>query len=192
MILRLSVLVLGMFFSLCLSAQDEVEVTDDGLILRERSLNLTGLLNQFIPFGNPTTKIGPVMYAETKIRGQKIRRFGFGANVDPDDDSQTYFHLRFGGGKELTINEKWSYLRGLDVWAFIGNFNVPGEASSNSFFGLDSGIGIAPFFGAKYHISERVNLGTETNLFLGLSSDDGIALRAVPPISLFLSVRFVK
>jgi len=98
-----------------------------------------------------------------------------------------------GGGKELQINESWSYYRGLDVWAFAGNFNLPNEViNTNFFFGIDSGIGLAPFVGIKYHVAENVNIGTESNLFVGLNSNDGFLVRAVPPISLFVSLRFVK
>ncbi len=162
-------------------------------VLKERSINLTGLLTQFIPFGNPSIRGGPITYAETKIKNNKLRRFGIGMNIDPDNEANTYFHIRFGGGKEIKVSEKWSYYRGLDVWAFVGNFNLPGEnVNTANFFFVDSGIGIAPFVGAKYHITPNVNIGTESNLFIGLNTDDGALIKAIPPISLFISFRFPK
>lgn len=180
-------------FAINVQAQDDDEELIYPQVIRERSLNLTGLLNQFIPFGNPNTRVGPITYAETKIKGQKIRRFGLGMNVDPNDETQTYFHFRFGGGKELMISDSWSYYRGLDIWAFAGNFNLPNDSIDNSFFfSIDSGIGLAPFVGVKYHVTENVNIGTESNLFIGLNTNDGFLVRAVPPISLFISMRFVK
>jgi len=81
MIKPLLISVIFIFISHFSFGQDDEDVIYP-TVYKERSLNLTGLLNQFIPFGNLSSKVGPITYAETKIKGEKIRRFGIGINVE--------------------------------------------------------------------------------------------------------------
>ncbi len=163
----------------------------------EHGLNITPLLVQFAPFGGTEITTSIVAYQFQRIKNRRIFRTGVGFNlhsVDDDDFSDIHINLRMGFGKEHGLSPKWSFYKGLDFWFFAGNEKTPIGSVGNRFFNdTAAGIGLAPFVGLKFHISEKVNLGTETHfLFSYLMSHEELAFKVVPPVSLFLNVRFKR
>ncbi|MEM7374003.1 MAG: hypothetical protein AAF587_35755 [Bacteroidota bacterium] len=168
--------------------QDQDSSASKVRIFKERGLNMTPLLVQFVPLGKSSVNSGPIVYQSQSIKNGKLARFGLGGNLDSNAET---FHLnvRFGLGKEIVINPKWTYYRGTDLWLFGGNQNTP--ISSFSFESV-AGIGVAPFIGLKYHINSFLNLATESHIFIGVADLNPFVLQVIPPLSLLLNVRLPK
>ena len=161
----------------------------------EHGLNITPLLVQFVPFGGTEITTSMVAYQYQLIKNRRIFRTGVGFNLHSVGDSEElHLNLRIGFGKEHGLGPKWTFYKGMDFWFFAGEKNTPLGGIDNNFFNDEAvGLGLAPFVGIKFHISERINLGTETHFLLGyLMSHDEVAFKVVPPASLFLNIRFKR
>lgn len=154
---------------------------------REISMNMSPLLTMLIPFNRTDPNLaGPYMIQTIKYKGDNFFRFSFGARINgtSSSDGGLHFNTRIGWGKRRFINERLSYLISGDINLSIGN--------SNTVFGTrDVGsLTVGPTWGIQYRINDKVNIGTDTALQLGVSADifSFVVIDFIPPVSIFLNI----
>ena len=157
-------------------------------IYKERGVNITPFLVQFIPLGKSGINQGFVAFQSQRIKKGKLLRLGIGADINIEQEN-TSLNLRLGFGKEISMDAHWTYYRGIDIWFFAGNVNIPVVSVFND---GTAGIGMAPFVGIKYHLTPFLNLATETHFFTGIAFESPLTFRLIPPLSLLLNVRLSK
>lgn len=166
----------------------EADSSSQITIFKERGFNMTPFLTQFVPLGKTTINSGPVVFQNQSIKNGRITRFGLGGAVDANGETAS-INIRFGLGKEIPLNPKWTYYRGTDLWLFAGSNTF----QTNPIFREESaGIGLAPFIGIRYHLTPFLNLATETAVFFGVTDLNPFLLQIIPPLALFLNVRIPK
>lgn len=157
------------------------------------SLNVSGLLAGFIPFGgNNPTEVGPVSFRVKSFREKLAWRTGLGFNIpefmETDDGEQNYFTLAFGLEWQSELAPKFSMTYGGDLLFAAGGFNLPGGDEDE--FG---GFALAPFIGLAYPLDDWVSLTVESALLAGPNSaNGGLLIKTIPPISVFLQIYWDK
>ena len=165
------------------NAQEEITVR------KEIGLNMTTFISQFVPFNNTTSMTGPYDFSFKRYKGNRAFRFGMGMHIKPEVFFSTgrlnSINLRFGFEKRKNIYNKWKYTRAFDAFLYAGNFNLPDDTSDE-----DGGLGAGMGFGIEYHFNEKVYVSTEAMLLAGLSVESGILLEFLPPMAVFIHMRF--
>lgn len=187
----LLILILFLFFGVSgsLVAQVSLDSTSSNTRIktRELSMNMTPLLTMLIPFNRANPRIvGPYMIQTIRYKGDNFFRFSLGADLSDIGASGENAHVnfRFGWGKRRYISKKLSYLISGDLIVSLGDLNIQGVQSNGG-----STFGIGPTWGLQYRISDKVNIGTDTALLIGLNTDGFgiIAFEFIPPVSVFLN-----
>jgi hypothetical protein len=157
-------------------------------------LNMTPLLTQLIPFNRADPRdFGPfLMRFKNYKNGKNAIRFGLGVQILGEDiffsteESKTFLNIQWGWERRKNISDRWSYTKGIEAVALIGNSNLPNERNSES---VSVGVGLP--WGIEYAIAPRITLSTEIELVL-LVSEFGPTIRLLPPVGLFLNYYFTK
>lgn len=169
------------------------QVPVDPLKYKEYGFNMTGLVANFIPFNS--TKLGIQRYAlsykYTRIKKKSGKlatlRLGMGLNNIFDADGTFNFNFRIGMEKKKKLSEKWTFISGNDFIMLV----EPVNPNAKDFFFEDTpriGVGYSHPFGIEYHLNNRVSIYTETALQI-VAGFPPVAVRIVPPASIFLNVR---
>jgi hypothetical protein len=146
----------------------------------EVGLNMTNLLTKFVPlsFNNESIQMIGVKYRW--YRRNRAIKIDVGASVDSDNGDQfrqQFFFFSFGVEKRRALGtNKFSYS---SAWEMTLNANP-----NDFFFGFSRGYGI------EYHFSNYAFVSTQTSLTIGASDQSGLAVKLLPPTSIFLNVRF--
>lgn len=161
---------------------------------REVSLNMSGLVSQFVPFSSNQLRTGPFDVTWLSGRNNTFFRMSIGGNLGANNNPSFFGgggnfdpgHLALGIGftKRKIVYKNWIYESSVMGTAYAGGLNAP-NASDPEGFGLGVGIGFAP----GYQISNRVRINAEALLFLGLGSNL-VQIIFVPPVAINLKYRF--
>lgn len=162
--------------------------------IKEFGMNVTGLMNQLIPFKQVTNKTGPYDATLKFINGRDAIRFGLGAHIISDDDFTnepgiTNFNMRIGYERRHIVKEKITFYQTFDILFMGGNFNSPiNDFTSNDNAGFGVGLGL----GIEYYLLENLSISTEGIGFFGAVAGSGIGLgmTVLPPIFIFLNYKF--
>ncbi len=169
------------------------QVPVDPLKHKEYGFNMTGLASNFIPFNS--TKLGLQRYAfafkytRIKKRTGKLATLRMGIGVDNiiDDTESFNFNFRIGGEKKRKLTDQWTFISGNEFIFFLEPLNA--NAVDLFFDGAPRiGVGYSHPFGIEFHLNNRISIYTETALQLTAGLPP-IALRIVPPTSIFLNVK---
>ncbi len=155
---------------------------------KEVGLNLTGLIAQFVPFGNNNPRMGPFIYSYKSYSKKRTAfRLGLGVNsFDFLNEENLSFNLRIGYEKRKLLTNRWSYTYGIDGMILVGNDFANINDGSNE---INGALGIGLPVGIEYSLNDYIYLSVETNLFFGLGSSI-INILTIPPTGLFLNTRF--
>ncbi len=167
------------------------------VIIKEFGMNITGLINQIVPFKQISNKTGPYSATLKLIKNRSALRFGFGMHILTSEitpnggltDDILNFNLRFGYEWRRIVNEKFMFYQTFDFMLVAGNFNSP----INDFVDNENaGVGIGLGLGIEYFIFENLSLSTEGIGFVGIVGGTSSLLNAtvIPPISIFLNYKF--
>jgi len=169
------------------------QVPVDPLRYKEFGFNMTGLVSNFIPFNS--TKLGLQRYAFsykfTRIRKKTSKlstlRLGIGLDNILDDTEAFNFNFRLGVERKQILSDKWTFITGNDFILLLEPINI--NASEEFFEDTPRiGIGYSRPFGIEFHLNNRISIYTETALQI-TAGFPPIAVRIVPPASIFLNVR---
>ncbi len=172
-----------------ISAQDTIALLKKTYYPKARvaALNMTPLLTHLIPFNRVNPQQSGPFQARFRYyrKGSRAFRFGLGVGIDPDDVAgKNFLHLQLGLERRFNISERWAYYRISEIIGSIGPLNIPGEDNTN----VDDtgGIGLGFGLGIEFALAPRITLTTETEL-IGLLSGEGLGIRFIPPVGLFLN-----
>lgn len=162
--------------------------------VHEFGMNMTGLVNQLVPFKQATNRTGPYSVTYKRISGNRAFRAGFGMHLINEDFFSNEFsalnmNLRFGFEIRRRLNDKFCFYQTFDVMGMAGNFNSP----INDFDGTDhAGIGTGLGLGIEYFIYDNLSLSTEGIGFVGFVGGSGsiFTVTVIPPIAIFLNYKF--
>lgn len=182
-------------FNAFLSGQelDSIRVADK--ITTEFGMNMTGLLNQLVPFKQVTNKTGPYSASLKFIRDRNAFRMGLGVHILTDDgfngnnEDIINFNIRLGFERRHVVNTKFLFYQTFDLMLMAGNFNSPiNDFSDNENAGGGLGFGL----GLEYLIFENLSLSTEGIGFVGVVGGTSSIFNAtvIPPIAIFLNYKF--
>lgn len=161
----------------------------------EWGMNMTGLVNQVLPFKQATNRTGPYAVSYKRITGNRAFRAGFGMHVlfpdffDSNQNEIANMNLRLGMEIRRPIKQKFVFYHTFDLMFMAGNFNSP----VNDFEDVDNaGIGLGLGLGFQYNIYENLSISTESIGFVGLVAGSGsiATVTVIPPVSLFLNYKF--
>ena len=196
-----------LFMFICagvLFAQEPVDsskwiVEEDGEmqpVTRELGMNMTGLLNQLVPFKQISNRTGPYSATLKFIRDRNAFRMGIGMHILTDDNfgggnrnEVINFNLRLGFERRHIVNEQFVFYQTFDLMMMAGNFNSPiNDFSDNEKAGAGLGLGL----GIEYLIFKNLSLSTEGIGFLGVVGGTSSIFNAtvIPPIAIFLNYKF--
>lgn len=160
-------------------------------IIKEVGINMTPFAAQLIPFNETTLRTGPYDFSFKRYKGDRAFRLGLGMHLRPDfffgDNQLNSFNLRIGFERRKQIYKNWHYTRAFDAFFYGGSLNLPTDLSDD-----DGGLGGAVGFGIEYHLNDWMYLSTEGSLMLGFSGNSGILMEFIPPMALFIHMRFKK
>ena len=158
--------------------------------IKEWGLNLSPLLVQFTPFRRTAARTGPynISYKDLRRDGTRAFRMGLGLFIDAENEERNHINFRIGRERRREITEKVRFIHGIDFIFFAGHMNIPNE--SDPVFFDATGIGLGLPLGLEYDINKMMSLSTESFLYIGTHSINGVGLQIVPPVALFLNVRF--
>lgn len=171
--------------------QDSLEVKEK---VHEFGMNMTGLVNQLVPFKQVSNRTGPYSATYKRISGNRAFRAGIGMHFINEDFFSNDFealnmNLRLGMEIRRPVNEKFCFYQTFDLMGMVGNFNSP----INDFDGTDhGGVGIGLGLGIEYYLFENLSLTTEGIGFVGLVGGSGsiVTVTVIPPIAIFLNYKF--
>jgi hypothetical protein len=160
----------------------------------EFGMNMTGLVNQVVPFKQLSDRTGPYSVTYKRISGNRAFRAGLGMHFISEDffsgDLDVFnFNLRMGMEIRRPVNEKINFYQTFDLMGMAGNFNSP----INDFDGTDQvGVGIGLGLGIEYFIYDNLSLSTEGIGFAGIVGGSGtiLTVTVIPPIAIFLNYKF--
>ncbi|MEO6692528.1 MAG: hypothetical protein ABIO44_09335 [Saprospiraceae bacterium] len=153
----------------------------------EVGLNMTSLITLLVPLGNQVTSTGPIDYSLKVYRKKYAFRFGLGMKVSNANENDVRLALRLGFEKRRYLSTKWAYTSGMDILAYAGTFNFPGD--NNQIEG--GGIGLGPLAGLEFYINSNLYLSVDSMLFFGFGAgDEFLVFRVFPPVGIFLNARF--
>ncbi|WP_235299613.1 hypothetical protein [Portibacter marinus] len=194
-------LLLIIFYTYGLRAQDTIEVRTQEDLITEFGMNITALVNQLIPFKQVSNRTGPYSATLKFIRNQNAFRMGIGMHLLSNDFNANVpnfnakgpdifnFNLRLGFERRHLVNEKFTFYQTFDLMFMAGNFNSPiNDFSDNEHAGAGIGLGL----GIEYFIFKNLSLSTEGIGFLGVVGGTSSIFNAtvIPPISIFLNYKF--
>ncbi len=184
---NISIVVLILFASTAIFGQDESVYEKH----REVSLNMSGLVAQFVPFSDNQLLTGPFDVTWLSGRNNTYFRMSIGGNIGSQEQfgpNTDFGHLAIGVGftKRRIVYKNWIYESSVMGMGYAGGLNSP-NANAEDGGGLGVGIGFAP----GYEISNRVRINAEAILFLGLGTN-ALQIIFVPPIAVNLKYRFIS
>ncbi|GLR18767.1 hypothetical protein [Portibacter lacus] len=168
---------------------------DSSELITEFGMNMTGLVNQLVPFKQITNKTGPYAATMKFIKDKNAFRMGIGMHILSDDDFNNSgtdilnVNIRLGFERRNEVNEKFIFYQTFDLMLMAGNFNSP----INDFTDTENaGAGIGLGLGIEYLIFENLSLSTEGIGFVGVVGGTSSIFNAtiIPPISIFLNYKF--
>jgi hypothetical protein len=145
---------------------------------KEVCLNATALLSQFVPFNLSETEMG-LQGIKTKWYGRKYA-FRTSLGIIADDNILTQGYLSLGYEKRKPIYKKFTYTTGWDYFVFL-------KKSSVVFRDVEAAVGIGKFYGLEYNINERIFIGTEAQVMLGVGTTT--LIKTQTPTNIFICVR---
>lgn len=151
-------------------------------------MNMMTMVSRLVPFGNGIPISGPTSLMMRRYLGNRAFRLGIGLNASSDSENINAI-IRIGSERKRELNEKFTFIRGVDFIFGSGSFNTPGFSFGNS--GSIS-LGADLTFGLEYKFNKYVSVGTETLLFGGILASDfdsGLAVKIIPPIALYLNLK---
>lgn len=155
---------------------------------KEICVNITGLASKFIPFNLGENSAGNVAFMYKKYYSKKAFRFSLGARSGPQSfDSELPSHLYLGVGIErrypVSKNKKFTYS---SFWDLAMSVQSDGSSVEEDGF-----LGVIKGYGFDYHVSKRIQFGTNASLLLGINpnQDSALKIEFVAPEAVFLSVR---
>lgn len=161
----------------------------------EFGMNMTGLVNQLIPFKQVTNKTGPYSATFKRVNGRNAFRMGIGMHVITDDNfggrnnDITNLNLRIGFERQHLVNNRFTFYQTFDFMVVAGDFNSPiNDFSDNE----NAGVGIGLGLGVEYYIFDNFSISTEGVGFVGVVGGTSSIFTAtvIPPISIFLNYKF--
>ncbi len=188
------------FLLFCAASQAQIfpidSATQEPILNREVSVNLSPLLVQMIPFNRQIPSVtGPYNISFKRyFSPTRALRFSLGAILNPSgafggapspEAFLNHFNARIGLVKDKALTQKWFYGSSWNVYTTVGDFNVAGSKLEDNLIGF----GLGPGWEIAYHFSPNVSLSTETFLFFGVKQS-GFAFQIIPPVALNLSIRF--
>jgi len=188
------IIVFAIFFMMMVRLNGQEIASPETKKMHEFGMNMTGLVNQLVPFKQITNRTGPYSATYKRIIGNRAFRAGIGMHFINEDFFSGDFealniNLRLGMEIRRPVNEKFCFYQTFDFMGMIGNFNSP----INDFDGTDQGgIGIGLGLGIEYFLFENLSLSTEGIGFAGLVGGSGsiVTITVIPPISIFLNYKF--
>lgn len=160
--------------------------------IKEWGVNVSPLLVQFAPFKRTEARTGPynITYKALRQDGTRAFRMALGLFIDPEDETRNHVNFRIGRERRRPIGEKVRFIHGIDAVFFAGHMNIPNESDPADFFETPTGVGLGIPLGFEYDINPMISLSTESFLYIGTHSINGVGVQIVPPVALFLAVRF--
>lgn len=152
------------------------------------NMNMTTMISRLVPFGNGIPLSGPTTLMLRRYRENRAFRLGVGLNASSDSENVNSI-IRIGTERKRELNERFSFIRGVDFMFGTGSFNTPGfRFGSNNAVALGADLS----FGLEYKFNKYISISTETLLFGGIASDDfesGLAVKIIPPIAIYLNMK---
>jgi hypothetical protein len=151
------------------------------------NMNMTTMISRLVPFGNGIPISGPTSLMLRRYRDNRAFRMGIGLNASNDAESINSF-LRLGTERKRELNDKLTFVRGVDFLLGVGTFNTPGFRFSGD--GVTIGADLS--LGIEYRINKYISFSTETLIFGGVAANDfdsGFTAKIIPPIALYLNVK---
>ena len=160
--------------------------------IKEWGVNLSPLLVQFTPFRRTEARTGPynITYKALRHDGTRAFRMAMGVFIDLDASEKSHFNFRIGRERRRPIGDKVRFIHGIDAVFFAGHMNIPNESDPADFFETATGVGLGIPLGFEYDINPMISISTETFLYIGTHSINGVGLQIVPPVALFMAMRF--
>lgn len=152
------------------------------------NMNMTTMISRLVPFGNGIPLAGPTTLMLRRYRENRAFRLGIGLNASSDSENISSL-IRIGTERKRDLNEKFTFIRGVDFMFGVGSFNTPGfRFGSNDAVALGADLS----FGLEYKLNKYISISTETLLFGGLTSDNfdsGLSVKIIPPIAIYLNAK---
>ena len=158
--------------------------------IKEWGLNVSPLLVQFTPFRRTAARTGPynITYKALRHDNSRAFRMALGVFIDAENEERNHINFRIGRERRRQITEKIRFIHGIDAVFFVGHMNIPNEEDPLFFDATGVGLGIP--LGLEYDINKSLSLSTESFLYIGTHSINGVGFQIVPPVALFVNVRF--
>lgn len=178
--------------------QDTIEENSD-TIITEFGMNMTGLINQLVPFKQVSNRTGPYSVSIKFIKNRNAFRMALGLHLISSTFNPTTpntltdianFNLRLGFERRRIVNEKFNFYQTFDFMMMAGNFNSPiNDFEDNE---TVAGVGLGLGLGIEYLIFENLSLSTEGIGFVGIIGGTSSIFNAtvIPPIAIFLNYKF--
>jgi hypothetical protein len=145
---------------------------------KEICINSNSLLRQFIPF-NLSSQPDELTSIRIKWYGKKYAlRTNLGLNIEGGSINRNFVSLGFERRRDLF--KKFTYTSGWDYFLLLDSKD-PGSRE------VGVSIGPSKFFGLEYNINNRLFLGTEAHIMLGLGEPFKVITQA--PTSIFACIR---
>lgn len=174
--------------------ENEEDEDDEKERVLEFGMNMTGLINQLVPFKQITNKTGPYSATFKSIIGRNAFRMGIGMHLLNDVSLNSNaeiqnLNLRLGFERRHVVNERFMFYQTFDFMIMAGNFNSPINDLADD---ENAGIGLGFGLGIEYMIFENLSLSTEGIGFVGVVGGTASIFTAtvIPPISIFLNYKF--
>ncbi len=174
------------------SVRDSLRTPIAARYRRVVGLNMTPLITKLVPFNrsNPN-EAGPFLlrFKHYGPRNKTAFRFSMGMHISPDENGEIndpQFSVAIGWEKRRSISKHWGYTRGFDFMFLAGDLNIPGSTNSDN-----ATLAIGPLWGMEYFFDQRMSLGVEATLAVGVSlSQETIVIDVLPPVGIFLNHYF--
>jgi len=184
---RIYFILLAMFLFpfICFGQKDSTKVTKKEKVY---GLNMTPLLMRLVPFQTPSMKTGPYNFTFKRYgeSGKNAFICELGLNIDGNNADNDQFNFRMGWEARKSLTERWKFLYGTGMMAYVGSLNIPeGPQGSNGFFfDTRGGFGLGTSIGIEYYPIPQISIGTESLLFFGFGTE---ILQIVPPIGVTIN-----
>jgi len=151
---------------------------------REFGFNTTAFFQNYINIGD-IDRITNVKGITFKSVNQKRNTFrsSFGASFS-DEAGPNFFFLAMGYERRLKPFKNFTPYWGFEMFANTSDRNNIPDTN------IGRGFGFGPVFGINYDFNDRLSLGTESAMYVTLDREADFDF--VPPIDLFLNVKFHK
>ena len=191
---KTTLIIFTFFATLAINAQDLDNIRTVTEVKTEFGMNMTGLINQIIPFKQTTNKTGPYAASLKFIKDRNAFRMGLGIHVLTQDFGNSgsdilNFNMRLGFERRHVVNSKFLFYQTFDLMLMAGNFNSPiNDFTDNENAGGGLGLGL----GIEYLIFKNLSVSTEGIGFIGLVGGTSSIFSAtvIPPIAIFLNYKF--